>query len=86
MNAVLQENFNYALGKRLSMLRQMHKMSLEDLGSKLGVSAQQVHKYETGENTLMPKRIQLCAHIFKVPVGYFYAAPCSLLKNGVILS
>lgn len=67
-----EEEFNVQIGRRLTLLRQSKKMSLEYLGAILGVSHQQVHKYETGESPLVPKRIQICAKIFDVPIGYFY--------------
>ena len=68
----MDEEFNEAIGRRLSLLRKSQKMSLESLGAMLGVSHQQVHKYETGESSLLPRRIHTCAKIFNVPVGYFY--------------
>ena len=67
-----EEEFNVQIGRRLTLLRQSQKMSLEYLGAILGVSHQQVHKYETGESPLIPKRIQVCAKLFDVPIGYFY--------------
>lgn len=72
MNTKHEEEFNVALGRRLSMIRRLHKMSLEHLGAMLGVSHQQVHKYETGETPIGPRRIHICAKLFNVPVGYFY--------------
>ncbi len=68
----IEENFNFALGRRLIVLRQSRKMSQDRLGNLLGVSSQQIYKYETGENRVPPERIHACAGIFKVPVGYFY--------------
>ena len=35
-------------------------------------TGQQIRKYETGQNRMMPERIMTCAEIFNVPVGYFY--------------
>ncbi len=72
MNTNTEEDFNLALGRRLIVLRQSQKMSQDRLGELLGVSSQQIYKYETGENRMSPERIHACASIFKVPVGYFY--------------
>lgn len=72
MNTNTEEDFNLALGRRLIVLRQSQKMSQDHLGELLGVSSQQIYKYETGENRMSPERIHACASIFKVPVGYFY--------------
>ena len=49
-------------------------MSQGALGKKLDVKAQQVHKYETGENRLSAEAIQHCSEIFGVPVNYFYGS------------
>ena len=84
-----EEEFNTALGRRLSSLRKSNKMTLEHLGTLLGVSHQQVHKYETGESSLLPRRINICATVFNVPVGYFYGEdintiPQSYLNKGTL--
>lgn len=47
-------------------------MSRDALGEFMGITGQQIRKYETGENRMMPERIMRCAEIFNVPVGYFY--------------
>lgn len=72
MNSRREEEFNVAVGRRLSLIRQTHKISLEQLSVTLGVSYQQVHKYEIGETALGARRLHICAKLFEVPVGYFY--------------
>ncbi len=72
MTFTYEEEFNTALGKRLTMLRRSRKMSLDCLGERIGVRGQQVHKYETGENRVPPERLAACARIFGVPVGFFF--------------
>lgn len=67
-----EQNFNRALGLRLMVLRQSKKISQEYLGTCIGVSGQQVQKYENGINRITPKKLALCAEILKVPIGYFY--------------
>ena len=67
-----EEEFNVAVGRRLSLVRQTHKISLEQLSVTLGVSYQQVHKYEIGETALGARRLHICAKLFEVPVGYFF--------------
>lgn len=72
MSTNKEDDFNLALGRRLMTMRQSQRMSQERLGDLLGVSSQQIYKYETGENRMSPERIHACAILFKVPVGYFY--------------
>jgi transcriptional regulator with XRE-family HTH domain len=66
------DNFNIELGQRLYTIRTIKKMSRDTLGECMGITGQQIRKYEMGENRMMPERIQACGEIFKVPVGYFY--------------
>lgn len=72
MNMSADKAFDEALGFRLMVLRQKHKMSQEGLGARLGVRYQQVQKYETGKTRMTAARIAACARIFGVPAGYFY--------------
>lgn len=72
MNDQQEQDFNQSLGKRLMILRQSKKMSQEHLGACIGVRGQQIYKYETGENRITPERLNLCATILGVPIGYFY--------------
>jgi transcriptional regulator with XRE-family HTH domain len=66
------DSFSVELGQRLYTIRTIKKMSRDALGEVMGITGQQVRKYETGENRMMPERISMCAEIFNVPVGYFY--------------
>jgi transcriptional regulator with XRE-family HTH domain len=60
------------LGKRIRLRRCEMDMSQEDLGNKLGLSFQQIQKYEKGTNRVGAARLQLIADILGVPVTFFY--------------
>lgn len=75
-----QEQFDVELGFRLKMIRQMRRMSQDQLGRILGISFQQIQKYEGGKNRMPPERIDQCAQIFDVPVSYFFDKDDSLHK------
>jgi len=47
-------------------------MSQSALGDALGVTFQQVQKYERGANRVSASRLQHMAHILKVPVAFFF--------------
>jgi transcriptional regulator with XRE-family HTH domain len=47
-------------------------MSQEKLGDLLGVTFQQVQKYEKGVNRVSGGRLQRLAEVLNVPVGYFF--------------
>lgn len=65
-------DFNANLGKKLSFLRQNRRLSQGELGDLIGVRAQQIHKYETGENRLSAERLKNCADILGVSINYFF--------------
>jgi transcriptional regulator with XRE-family HTH domain len=47
-------------------------MSQDALGEKLGVSFQQIQKYEKGVNRIGSVRLGKIAEVLQVPIGYFY--------------
>ena len=60
------------LGKRIRLRRVEQKISQAELGDKLGVSFQQVQKYEKGVNRVGAARLQQIASALDVPVTFFY--------------
>src|SRR5262245_9057127 len=60
------------VGSRVRMRRMMLEMSQTKLGDMLGVTFQQIQKYETGKNRIGAGRLQEIARIFEVPVAFFY--------------
>lgn len=57
------------IGKRLRLLRTLRGVSQENLGTALGISAQQIQKYEKGTNSLKANKIFEIARYFDMPVG-----------------
>lgn len=72
MNAQREKAFNRALGLRLMVLRQRRKLSQEYLGEQIGVSGQQLAKYENGINRITPEKLAQCAKILDTPIAYFF--------------
>ena len=48
------------------------KMSQETLGDHIGLTFQQIQKYEKGMNRIGASRIQQIARVLKVPASYFF--------------
>ena len=63
---------DHELGKRIRLRRVEQQISQADLGDKLGVSFQQVQKYEKGVNRVGAGRLQQIATALDVPITYFY--------------
>jgi len=60
------------VGSRVRMRRMMLSMSQEKLGDALGLTFQQVQKYEKGTNRVGASRLQQIAQILQVPVSFFF--------------
>ncbi len=60
------------VGARLKMRRKLVKMSQGKLGDALGVTFQQVQKYEKGSNRIGASRLQQIARVLNVPPAYFF--------------
>ena len=60
------------MGMLLKAVRRQAGFSQEDLGSKLGISFQQIQKYEKGVNRIGSIRLGRIAEVLQVPIGFFY--------------
>jgi transcriptional regulator with XRE-family HTH domain len=60
------------VGARVRMRRMMLSMSQEKLGDALGLTFQQVQKYEKGTNRIGASRLQQISQILQVPVAFFF--------------
>lgn len=60
------------VGGRLRMRRMLVGMSQEKLGESLGLTFQQVQKYEKGTNRIGASRLYKISQILSVPVGFFF--------------
>ena len=60
------------VGTRVRLRRQVMKMSQEKLGDQLGVTFQQVQKYERGANRVGASRLWKMSQVMDVPVGFFF--------------
>ena len=60
------------LGKKLKERRQYLKLSQREVAEKLGITLQQIHKYEKGIDRLSASRLFELAKLLAVPISYFY--------------
>ncbi len=66
------------VGSRVRLRRMMLGMSQEKLGEHLGITFQQIQKYEKGTNRIGASRLQHIARVLTVPVAFFFEdAPAS---------
>ena len=60
------------VGSRVRFRRMLLGMSQEKLGERLGLTFQQIQKYEKGINRIGASRLFDLAHVLGVPVQFFY--------------
>lgn len=71
------------VGSRVRMRRMLAGVSQEKLGEALGLTFQQVQKYEKGSNRISASRLQQIAQMLEVPVAFFFeGAPTGAAPEG----
>jgi transcriptional regulator with XRE-family HTH domain len=60
------------VGARVRMRRLMMNMSQSEIGNALGLTFQQIQKYENGANRISASRLQSLCAVLKVPVPFFF--------------
>jgi len=71
------------VGQRVRLRRMLLGMSQERLGEQLGLTFQQVQKYEKGVNRIGASRLFDLAHVLRVPIQFFYEElPAALAADG----
>ena len=70
------------VGQRVRSLRMSKGWSQSALAAVLGVTFQQVQKYENGKNRIAPSRLQVIATHLEVAPGWFFDKPKESILNG----
>ena len=60
------------VGKRMRQRREMQGLPQKELASKLGISFQQVQKYESGANRISASKLWQLCDVLEVEPGYFF--------------
>jgi transcriptional regulator with XRE-family HTH domain len=75
------------VGSRVRLRRMMLGMSQEKLGESLGITFQQIQKYEKGTNRIGASRLQHISSVLAVPVSFFFedapGAPTPSAEGGM---
>ncbi len=61
------------VGQRLKQARKMRRMSLSAVAEKMGLSFQQIQKYETGANRISASCLFELSQVLDVPTAFFFA-------------
>ena len=60
------------IGEKIKSRRHKLGMSQTDLGKKIGVTFQQIQKYEKGSNKIVASKLFNLAYQMEVPITYFF--------------
>jgi transcriptional regulator with XRE-family HTH domain len=66
------KSFDEHIGKKIRELRLAARISQTALGKPLGVSFQQIQKFEAGRNRVSAGQIWLLGEFFKVPIASMF--------------
>ena len=72
-----------AVGAHIRLVRKMRGLSQQGLAEAVGVTFQQIQKYEKGSNRISASRLQHTARVLEVSPGYFFeGAPTDSAEPG----
>jgi len=60
------------VGNKIKTARKLRKMTQTDLAQAIGISYQQVQKYEKGDNRVSASMMYMIAQAINIPMAYFY--------------
>lgn len=66
------KKFDLQMGENLKALRQSAGRSQQEIGDLLGVSFQQIQKYETGQNRISPGKLHILKDYYDVPYDVLF--------------
>lgn len=67
-----KQDIDAYIGKRLRLRRTMMGLSQEAVAKAVGITFQQVQKYEKGVNAMNARRLVEFARFMNIPVAYFF--------------
>jgi transcriptional regulator with XRE-family HTH domain len=71
------------IGKRIAMRRRERGISQASLAERIGISFQQLQKYEQGQNRMTVARLASVSAELDAPIGYFLVGAISLIDPAI---
>jgi transcriptional regulator with XRE-family HTH domain len=71
------------VGSRIRLFRKRRHMTQAQLGDRLGVSFQQVQKYENGKNRVGASRLQMISTALDIPVEQLFSIAAKSAKKPI---
>ena len=80
--ASLPHNVDVHVGSRIRLRRKLYGVSQEKLADALGLTFQQVQKYERGRNRVSASKLYETARFLEVPITYFFEGLSGAVPEG----
>ncbi len=81
MSAKTPSHVDQQVGRRIRQARRDSKLTQGQLGDMIGLTFQQVQKYEKGVNRIGASRLHQISQILSVPVSFFFEDNSDFLKS-----
>ncbi|MEM7494409.1 MAG: helix-turn-helix transcriptional regulator [Pseudomonadota bacterium] len=81
----IPSNIDRIVGMRMRLRRRDLRLTQEQLGEKLGLTFQQVQKYEKGVNRVSAGRLFELSSVLGVPITYFYEGASEMMGTPTLL-
>jgi transcriptional regulator with XRE-family HTH domain len=65
-------DFDIAIGRRIRLQRTIRDVTQAELGNAIGITFQQIQKYELGANRISAGKLLQVAHFLRAPIGVFF--------------
>ena len=75
MSAKTPSHVDHQVGRRIRQARRDAKLTQEQLGNLIGLTFQQVQKYEKGVNRVSAGTLYEIAQVFELPISWFFDEP-----------
>ncbi len=69
----MTDSIDIRVGKNLRKYRKLAGLTQQELGDQLGITQQQIVKYETGQNAIVASRLYRIAEVLDIPIGALFA-------------
>lgn len=86
MSAKTPSHVDHQVGRRIRQARRDAKLTQEQLGNMIGLTFQQVQKYEKGVNRISAGRLFEIAQALGITITYFYEGVDELMDNPATVS
>lgn len=86
MSAKTPSHVDHQVGRRIRQARRDAKLTQEQLGKMIGLTFQQVQKYEKGVNRISAGRLFEIAHALGITITYFYEGVDELMETSPAVS